>query len=83
MYIITTSNNAGGWELADNNISIDRDLKQRQEQHLKEVLGEEGAQLSYCAHDNCTACLGTGITKQRTICVHAIACSCPKCSPWS
>ena len=34
-----------------------------------------------CLHNSCSECNGTGIKKNGGICIHNIACSCPKCSP--
>ena len=34
-----------------------------------------------CLHDSCRECFGTGIKEDGSMCVHYIACHCPKCSP--
>ena len=37
---------------------------------------------SDCMHENCSACGGTGQKKDGSgICIHAMSCPCPKCSP--
>lgn len=38
-------------------------------------------QNSRCLHDSCPECNGTGRKPDGTLCVHAISCPCPKCSP--
>lgn len=58
-----------------------RDLRKRQEDHLRRVRGEE--RWKPCAHDQCPSCHGTGIKIGGGACVHGIACDCPKCSPGS
>ena len=37
------------------------------------------AMIIECAHDNCSLCHGAGETANG-MCVHAVACYCPKCS---
>ena len=64
------------------NLTIDRNeyerqLKERQEQHLsrfKQIWRP-------CLHDQCTSCHGTGIDGNGRTCIHMISCPCPKCSP--
>lgn len=35
-----------------------------------------------CLHDGCQECGGTGQKRNGTgMCIHAISCPCPKCSP--
>lgn len=55
----------------------EKDLKKRQKEHL----GNLGAPWQPCTHDACPECVGTGIKKDGSICIHGISCSCPKCSP--
>lgn len=38
-------------------------------------------QNSGCLHDSCPECGGTGIKKNGGVCIHHIACFCPKCCP--
>jgi len=33
-----------------------------------------------CLHQQCSSCRGTGIKKDKSVCVHMISCPCPKCS---
>ena len=70
------------------NSSIDpdeyyKDLKKRQEEHLKGVWGgsKYGRNWQPCLHEQCPECCGTGIKKDGSMCVHMISCPCPKCSP--
>lgn len=58
--------------------SYERDLKRRQEEHLKNV---RDWNWQPCLHDACPECVGTGIRRDGTPCVHSISCPCPKCSP--
>lgn len=58
----------------------EKDLKQRQEEHLKNVYNRKG-EWRPCLHDGCQNCHGTGIKLDGSRCVHMISCSCPKCSP--
>ena len=60
-----------------NKEEYEKDLKERQEAHLKEL--DEYVNWQPCLHDNCQNCLGTGISRTGA-CVHAISCPCPKCS---
>ena len=55
------------------------DLKLRQKQHLDNVNNNQNWRP--CLHDGCPECLGTGIKKDGSICIHNISCPCPKCSP--
>lgn len=59
----------------------EKDLKQRQEEHLKNIPGRQG-RWQPCLHDGCPECHGTGIKKDGSMCIHMISCPCPKCSPW-
>jgi len=34
-----------------------------------------------CLHDSCPSCNGSGSQKDGQVCIHAISCPCPKCSP--
>jgi len=63
----------------------EKDLKRRQKEHLESVRGISNPLWTPCAHDSCPECVGTGIKKDGSMCVHGISCSCPKCSPmcWS
>lgn len=63
----------------------ERDLRKRQQEHLEAVRRnrEEVKGISFrpCLHDGCSECIGTGIKKDGTPCVHHISCPCPKCNP--
>lgn len=39
--------------------------------------------LSYCLHEQCEQCNGTGTKKNGQPCIHMISCPCKKCSPYS
>lgn len=56
------------------------DLKQRQKEHLDNVYNNN-QNWRPCLHDSCPECLGTGIKKDGTMCIHNISCPCPKCTP--
>lgn len=68
--------------------AYEEDLKNRQEEHLRKV--KEYAQrnqgyvyevdYSFCMHDACPECVGTGIKIDGSACIHMIACTCKKCS---
>lgn len=72
--------------------SYEEDLKRRQEEHLKRIreyqeeIGYEPYEQQYqppwqpCLHDACPECHGTGLKFDGTMCIHNIACSCPRCS---
>lgn len=64
-----------------NREAYEEELKERQRRHLEEVRGERDSQWQPCMHDSCTECHGTGIRRGGGMCVHMIACPCPKCSP--
>lgn len=58
----------------------ERDIKKMQEEHLKNVYGRYGA-FAPCLHDSCGECHGTGVKINGGVCIHHIACGCPKCTP--
>lgn len=60
-----------------NQEEYERDLKQRQEQHLKRFQRP----WQPCLHDQCQSCHGTGINAFGSACIHGISCPCPKCTP--
>lgn len=62
----------------------ERDLRRRQAEHLKHVKGgwDYRAPWSPCAHDACSECVGTGVKRDGSVCIHGISCQCPKCSPY-
>ena len=53
-------------------------LREAQRIHLEQVRRNEF--WKPCAHDQCPACLGTGIKRTGGACIHMLACSRPKCS---
>lgn len=55
-------------------------LKQRKKQHLNNIQNNN-LNCMPCLHDNCPECMGTGIKKDGSMCIHNISCTCPKCSP--
>lgn len=67
----------------------ERELKERQRRHLEIVrqldIVRRGPYGSYqpCMHDNCPDCVGTGLRRDGSVCIHEISCPCPRCSPGS
>jgi len=59
----------------------EEDLKQRQKKHLEAIADIQNNDWQPCLHDNCPECLGTGIKKDGSSCIHFISCPCPKCTP--
>lgn len=59
----------------------ERDLRERQAQHLESIGGSSGQNWRPCMHDACERCHGTGVSAQGA-CVHMISCPCPRCTPW-
>lgn len=59
----------------------ERDLAQRQKEHLDSLKEEQNRNWSPCMHDSCPECNGTGVKKYGGSCIHGISCPCPKCSP--
>ena len=59
----------------------DDDLRRRQADHLRDVQRRNRGRPSDCAHNHCSECVGTGIKKDGTACVHHISCPCPRCTP--
>jgi hypothetical protein len=59
-----------------------KDLKERQQEHLKGInnIFNRGKVFISCMHESCPSCVGTGIKKDGSYCVHMISCPCPKCS---
>lgn len=62
-----------------NREDYERDLKERQRQHLEAVRGHDNWRP--CLHDACPECVGTGVRRSGGACVHNLSCPCPKCSP--
>lgn len=66
--------------------SIDReqyeeDLRRRQQEHLDGLQRHTYPPWRPCLHDQCIECVGTGLKRDGSICVHYLSCPCPKCSP--
>ena len=59
----------------------ERELKKRQEEHLRSVFQQQDRFWRPCLHDGCPECHGTGVKLNGGACVHMISCPCPKCSP--
>lgn len=57
-----------------------QDLKIRQKQHLNNI--NKVIDWQPCLHDSCPECIGTGIKKDGSICIHHISCPCRKCTPY-
>lgn len=62
-----------------NRNEYEEDLRRKQKAHLEQVYKEPTWQP--CMHDNCPECVGTGVKKDGTMCIHGISCPCPKCTP--
>ena len=59
----------------------EEDLKRRQREHLDSIRYAHDHTWQPCMHDQCPECVGTGVKKDGSMCIHGIACPCPKCSP--
>jgi hypothetical protein len=57
------------------------DLQRRQREHLDNVYNNQNSNWRPCLHDSCPECLGTGVKRDGSMCIHNISCPCPKCSP--
>ena len=58
----------------------EKDLRERQQRHLERI--NRGPAWRPCLHDGCIECVGTGVRKDGSSCIHMISCPCSKCSPW-
>ena len=58
------------------------DLEKRQREHLESVYNRFKGKERSCLHNGCTECVGTGVKKDGSACVHMISCNCPRCSPY-
>ena len=63
-----------------NRDSYAKDLNRRQKEHLDRVYSRDDDWCP-CMHDECSECVGTGIKRDGSPCVHSISCPCPKCNP--
>lgn len=59
----------------------EEDLKRRQKEHLDAIQRQEDLYWRPCMHDQCSECIGTGVKRDGTPCIHMISCPCPKCTP--
>lgn len=64
-----------------NREQYEEDLKRRQKEHLDNIQRQNDVNWRPCLHDSCPWCLGTGLKRDGSMCVHNISCPCPKCSP--
>lgn len=58
--------------------TYERDLAERQRRHLESVRQHFDQGWQPCLHDACTECVGTGVKRDGSTCIHGIACPCPK-----
>ena len=58
-----------------------KDLARRQGEHMKQISDQQDFNWRPCMHDQCTDCVGTGVKRDGTPCIHGISCPCPRCSP--
>lgn len=59
----------------------EEELNKRQTEHLKGLIVNCNTNWQPCLHDACPTCHGTGVGRNG-VCVHGIACPCPKCTPY-
>ncbi len=64
-----------------NKEDYEKQLAERQRQHLERLNGAQNNNWRPCMHDACPECVGTGIKANGGPCIHYISCPCPKCSP--
>lgn len=60
----------------------EKDLAERQKQHLENIKKVNNGNWRPCLHDLCPTCHGTGLDTFGRTCVHGISCPCPKCVPF-
>lgn len=76
-----------GTTITTTSTTIDRklyedDLKRRQQEHLDNITNNRlNTFWQPCMHDSCPECIGTGVRRDGSMCVHMISCNCPKCTP--
>ena len=61
--------------------SYENDLRKRQRDHLANIKIGYSRDKTPCIHDSCPECVGTGLKRDGSMCVHYISCPCPKCTP--
>lgn len=59
----------------------EKQLKEKQAQHLEKINKLRNKEWEPCKHDQCESCHGTWLKLDGTHCVHYISCDCPKCLP--
>ena len=80
----TTGITYNDWLIVPTDISQEQyetDLLKRQMLHLQGITEQPTIAWQPCLHDQCPECVGTGVKKDGSPCVHYISCPCPKCSP--
>lgn len=65
----------------NNKQQYEDDLAERQRKHLESISNIVNTNWRPCMHDQCLQCVGTGINRDGSPCVHSISCPCPKCTP--
>jgi hypothetical protein len=63
-----------------NKEQYEKDLSRRQEEHLRNVRNNYNDKWRPCLHDGCPECIGTGVKKDGSVCIHNISCPCPRCN---
>lgn len=58
----------------------EKELAERQRQHLENVFRPNTYPWKPCLHDACPDCHGTGVRAGGGFCTHGISCDCPKCT---
>lgn len=66
---------------SDRRRMYEEDLFRRQQEHFRQIQQNQDQNWQPCLHDQCPECVGTGVKKDGSHCVHGISCPCPKCSP--
>ena len=64
-----------------NRKDYEEDLRRRQEEHLRNIGNYGDSFWQPCLHEQCPECVGTGIRKDGSFCIHGLSCPCPKCTP--
>lgn len=64
-----------------NREQYEKDLAERQRKHLESTQIHKESNWRPCMHDACPECIGTGVKRDGSVCVHGISCPCPKCTP--
>ena len=67
-------------EIMDKDV-YERDLKRRQDAHIRRINDHKESNWQPCLHDKCPDCIGTGIKRDGSSCIHMISCPCSKCTP--